>query len=151
MLTCNDTSDYCWPDFERRASDVVAKLYDAHPRVADLKIQSILLRYVDAVDFDYSRESAFDFWRDYLKVDLRFPENLFLETGVNRLPQRSAWQTTFRCENPRGQVQVSFATGQKHGQPAIIWETMVQSAGTDLPNMPEGFSAWLNSAAQDYK
>ena len=146
VLTCNETSDYCWPDFQKRACEAVLKLYDAHPKVADLKIESILLRYVDAVDFDYSKQNAFDFWRDNLKVDLRLPDNLFAETGVNRLPRSSAWQTMFRCENPRGQVQVSFATGQQHGQAAIVWETMVQSVGDDLPDMPDGFPRWLDSA-----
>lgn len=146
VLTFNETSKYVWADFEQRAQEVVRKLYEAHPKVADLKMQTVLLRYVDAVEFDCSRQNVFEFLKNHLKVALHLPENLFVETGVERLPLGSAWQTSFRCLNPPGRVQVSFATGQKNERPAILWETTVQSAGGDLPVMPDGFPAWLDSA-----
>jgi uncharacterized protein (TIGR04255 family) len=111
-----------------------------------LNIQSILLRYVDAVNFDHAQQNTFDFWREQLKVSVQLPNTLFSKTGVDSLPQNSALQTAFRCQNPRGQVRISFATGQKNDQPAIIWDTMVQSISDDLPNMPDGFSKWLDSA-----
>jgi uncharacterized protein (TIGR04255 family) len=122
------------------------KLYDAHPKVADLKMQSVLLRYIDAVEFDYSKQSAFDFLKDKLKVELRLPDNLFANTDVDRLPRSFAWQTTFRCRSPSGRVQVSFATGQQNDRPAILWETTVLSVGDDVPAMPDGFPGWLDSA-----
>lgn len=146
VLTLNETGKYIWSDFQQRTRDVVINLYAAHPKVADLHMHSILLRYIDAVEFDYSKQSVFDFLKNNLKVELRLPDNLFAETGVDRLPRSSAWQTMFRCQNPPGQVQVGFATGQKNSRPAILWETTVQSVGNDVPAMPGGFPAWLESA-----
>jgi len=146
VLTLNETAKYTWTDFERRAQEAIVALHDAHPKVADLKIQTILLRYIDAVEFDFSKEDAFDFLRNYLKVELRFPDGLFAYPGIDRLPRSSVWQTTFLCRNPPGRVGVSFATGQKADGRAILWETTVQSAGDDLPAMPDGFPKWLESA-----
>ena len=41
---------------------------------------------------------------------------------------------------------MSFATGRKEGEPAVLWETTVQSVGSDLPDMPDGFPAWVDAA-----
>lgn len=146
LLTFNETSKYSWPDFQQKANDTVVKLYDAHPKVADLKIESIMLRYIDAVEFDYTKQDAFLFLKDKLKVDLHLPDNLFVETSVDCLPKSSTWQSTFNCQNPIGRVQISFATGHKENRPAILWDTMVQSVGDDLPDMPKGFPTWIDSA-----
>ena len=29
---------------------------------------------------------------------------------------------------------------------AMVWETTVESAGDNLPKMPEGFASWINAA-----
>jgi uncharacterized protein (TIGR04255 family) len=146
VVTFNETSGYHWEDFQQRARDVVVKLFDAYPKVADLKVQSLLLRYIDAVEFDYLSRDVFEFWKEKLKVKAELPDSLFANTGVEKLPVRSSWQTMFRCTNPPGHVQVSFATGQSFDKPAIIWETTVRSAGSDLPAMPDGFPAWIDAA-----
>jgi uncharacterized protein (TIGR04255 family) len=36
--------------------------------------------------------------------------------------------------------------GQKDDQTAIIWDTSVQSAGDDVPPLPQGFSQWVDAA-----
>jgi uncharacterized protein (TIGR04255 family) len=147
ILTVNSTAEYTWEDvFRPRAVDVVARLYDAHPKRAELKITNLTLRYIDAVDFDYSQENAYDFLKDKLKVSVDLPTNLFDDTGVEKRPETFVWQSTFRCSNPKGRASIRFATGQKEGKPAIIWETMVQSSENDVPPMPSGFEAWIDDA-----
>jgi len=146
IFTLNETSKYVWPDFQRRAVEAVIKLYDAHPKVADLKIHSLILRYIDAVEFDFSKENVFDFLRKYLKVELRLPPSLFEDTQIDSMPCSSIWQTTFRCQQPRGRVHVGLATGQRNDRPAVLWETTVQSVDTNLPHMPDSFPEWLEGA-----
>ncbi len=146
VLTLNETEGYVWSDFERRATEVVVKLFDAHPSVADLSVDQLVLRYIDAVEFDYNSHDAFDFLRDKLKVELRFPPDLFAGTEVHPRPRTSTWQSTFRCDRPAGRVHVGFATGRKRDRPAILWETAVASAGGDVPAVPEGFPQWLAAA-----
>lgn len=146
ILTVNSTADYVWGDFRSRVVSAVARFNDAHPKVADLKVSSITLRYIDAVEFDHSNKSVYDFLKEKLKVSLALPANLFEETGIEKRPSTFTWHSTFACANPRGQVTIRFAAGQKEGKPAIIWETTVQSSDKDVPEMPTGFETWIDAA-----
>ncbi|MGA2619515.1 MAG: TIGR04255 family protein [Thermoguttaceae bacterium] len=146
VFTVNDTHGYTWTDFQQRAREAVVRLYDAHPSVAELRIQSLVLRYIDAVEYNYKEENAFAFLRDKMKLGVSLPDSLFQNTGVESRPQSFSWQAMFQCSKPPGAVHVSFATGQREDKPAILWETTVQSAGDDLPNMPDEFPGWFDAA-----
>ena len=146
VFTVNDTQHYTWTDFEQRAKVAVMRLYDAHPNVSELRIESLVLRYIDAVEYNDEDENAFDFLRDKLKVGINLPPSLFQDTAVESRPKSFSWQATFQCTKPSGSVRVSFASGQKEDQPAILWEITVQSAGDDLPAMPDGFGEWFDAA-----
>ena len=147
ILTVNSTAEYTWEEvFRPRAVEAVERLYEAHPKKNELKITSLTLRYIDAVDFDYSKENAYDFLKKMLKVSVELPTNLFDDSGVEKRPSMFAWHSTFECSNPKGQVTIRFATGQKDNRPAILWETMVQSVEGDVPPMPAGFETWIDAA-----
>jgi uncharacterized protein (TIGR04255 family) len=121
-------------------------LFEAHPSVADLRVRNVVLRYVDAVDFNYESEDVFAFLRDKLKVTLNLPCGLFRDTGVESSPRTLSWSATFQCSRPSGRVHLNFATGQKDGNPAILWETTIHTAAPDVPVMPDGFPKWLDAA-----
>ncbi len=146
VFTVNDTHRYTWTDFQQRAREAVVRLYDAHPSVAEFHVQSLVLRYIDAVEYNYKDENAFAFLRDKMKLGINLPDSLFQNTSVESRPQSFSWQAVFQCSKPPGTVHLSFATGQKEDTPAILWETTVQSAGDDLPNMPGGFPDWFDAA-----
>lgn len=146
IFTVNDTHRYTWTDFQRRANEAVKRLFDAHPSVSDLRIQSLVLRYIDAVEYNYQDENVFSFLQEKMRVGISLPDSLFQNTGVEHRPKSFAWQAHFKSSRPSGRVHVSFATGQKEDKPAILWETMVQSVGEDLPPMPDGFPAWFDAA-----
>lgn len=146
VFTVNDTHRYTWTDFQQRTKEAVVRLYDAYPNVAEFHIQSLVLRYIDAVEYNYRDENAFAFLSDKMKVGISLPDALFHSTGVGSRPRSFSWQATFECSKPPGSLHVSFATGQKEEEPAILWETTVQSVGDDLPNMPDGFPNWIDAA-----
>jgi uncharacterized protein (TIGR04255 family) len=146
VFTVNSAADYKWSDFQPRVLSAVEKFYDAHPKIGDLKITNLVLRYIDAVDFDYRTSNMFDFLRDKLKLGLSLPGNLFDGTCVESRPNTLTWQCSFKCERPRGIISVRFATGQKSNAPVLVWETTVESAGDDLPEVPRAFDRWLNAA-----
>jgi uncharacterized protein (TIGR04255 family) len=146
VLTVNSTSEYQWLDFRSRVLGGIAKLYDAHPRVGDLEITNLVLRYIDAVDFDYGVNNTFDFLREKLKLGVSLPPNLFNGTGVESRPNGLTWQCGFRCAKPQGLINIRFATGQRNNAPAVVWETTVESSCEDLPDVPQGFEEWLTAA-----
>ena len=146
VFSVNSTADYTWSDFRPRVLSAVSKLYDAHPKVNDLKVTNLILRYIDAVEFDFLTNSVFDFLRDKLKVNISLPTNLFEGTGVENRPNSLTVQNSFMCSKPKGIVNIRFATGQKASTPAVVWETTVESAGGDVPDMPAGFESWIDAA-----
>ncbi len=146
IFTVNSTSDYKWVDFRPRVLSAINKLYDAHPKVDDLNISNIILRYIDAVDFDYNKNNSFDFLKDNLKLNISLPKNLFKDTNIEEKPNSLTWQSSFRTKKPKGIINIRFATGKKKNIPAIIWETTVESIGDDSPEMPKDFEKWLDAA-----
>jgi len=146
ILTVNATADYTWNDFRSRAAKAFRLLYDAHPKASELKIVNITLRYIDAVEFDYSTANVYDFLKDKLKVNINLPANLFEKTGVQNRPDNFVWNSTFSCSDPKGVVMIRFASGQKEWKPAILWETTIQASDDEMPEMPAGFDAWFDAA-----
>ena len=145
IMTVNDTRKYTWTDFRARSIAAVKTLFGAHPKPDQLKVQSLDLRYLDAVELDYAKEDVFAFLAEKLKVKTSLPPDLFKGTGVNSTPGRFAWESSFHTTRPEGAMSVRFVTGQHQGKPALIWETVVHSE-QDLPALPEDFDGWIDSA-----
>lgn len=146
IFTINSAADYKWADFCPRALSAIKKLYDAHPKVDDLKINKLILRYIDLVDFDYRTNDIVEFMKENLKVNISLPENLFTRTSIGNKPTAFTWQSSYKCEKPNAIVNIRFATGQKDNKPALIWETTVESTGDNLPEMPKAFKYWIVAA-----
>ena len=146
IMTVNDTSGYTWRDFQARCGEAVSWLIDAHPNQSAFKIQDVTLRYVDAVPFNFETENIFKFLKDNMKITLALPDSLFTGTNVAPKPARFNWQASFAHKEPDGTVTIRFATGLKDGKPALIWETLVQSAGSQVSDLRTGFPKWLDGA-----
>jgi uncharacterized protein (TIGR04255 family) len=146
VFTVNSTADYKWEDFQPRVLSAIKKFYDAHPKIGDLKITNLILRYIDAVDFDWRTDNVLEFLRDKLKLRISLPDSLFEDTSVQRRPTAFTWQCSFKCEKPKGIINIRVATGQKDNTPVVVWETTVESAGDDLPELPGTFDRWLDAA-----
>jgi uncharacterized protein (TIGR04255 family) len=146
IFTFNSTADYKWEDFRQHVLSAIKKLYDAHPKAGDLKITNLILRYIDAVDFDYGSQNVFAFLKDKLKPSISLPPNLFEGTGVENQPKNFNWQSSFHCERPKGLIHIRFATGKHRNSPAVVWETTVESNGETVPKMPKEFDKWIDAA-----
>lgn len=146
IFTVNSTSDYNWPEFRERVLAAIAKFYEAYPKISDLTITNMILRYIDAVSFDYVKDNVYDFLRKYLKMGVSLPGNLFSATEVEAKPANFTWQSSFNCQNPKGLISIRFATAQKDNAPALVWETIVETSGSDLPSLSTNFHQWLDAA-----
>ncbi|MBM4049411.1 MAG: TIGR04255 family protein [Planctomycetes bacterium] len=146
IVTVNDTAGYTWTDFQKRCETAVRWLVDAHPSPSALKFQDVTLRYIDAVAFDYKAANLFDFLRDKMKTTFALPDSLFVGAEVASSPASFHWQASFEKKEPDGTVTIRFATGAREGQASLIWETLVQSTGAQVPSMPAEFPKWLESA-----
>lgn len=146
IVTLNDTDNYTWRDFSIRARYIVNSIYRAYPKPDELTVTSLVLRYIDADNHDYINEDSFDYLKDKMKVNIALPQQLLRKQGVQKLPKGLNFQVSFPTVKPRGAITLKLATGQHKGENSIVWETIVRSAGDDLPAIPENFNAWLSSA-----
>lgn len=148
ILTINETEKYSWSDFQMNAQNVFSKLFEAHPKSAELKITSLVLRYINAIEFDYAEKNIIKFLTEQLRTSISFPSNLFQVGSVTSNPSSLDCQTTFSSQNPAGVVIIRLATGHKNKVPALIWEIIFQTLQDDLPELPGSFAAWMTSAHQ---
>lgn len=146
IFTVNSTAEYKWPDFRRRVLSAIKKLYNAHPKINDLKINQLVLRYIDAIDFDYDAGNVFEFLKEKLKIDISVPDDLFKGNSIGNSPSGFTWQCSYKCEKPNGNVHMRFATGQREKTPALIWETTVESTGDGLPKTLRDYNGWIDAA-----
>lgn len=146
IMTLNDTHKYHWQDFRDRAIRLKRTLYEAHPKVTELAIENLTLRYIDAVEIDFRSTSVWEFLRDKLKVNISLAPVLFEGSGVDPVPRQFLSDQAFKSTRPKGTVQLRIATGQRNDKYSLIWETIFLSVGDDLPDMDSGFDRWLADA-----
>lgn len=146
ILTLNETARYQWGDYRERIAKLHEIFRDAHPKWNDITLENLTLRYIDAVEFDYQTSSIIEFLRENMKVGIEVPSNLFKDSDVKSQPLSLQTQLVYRCTDPAGVIQLKFATGQREGKSALIWETVFQSGREDLPNWREDFKDWLDQS-----
>ena len=146
VLTVNETEGYDWEDFRKRCEGAVVKLVDAYPAQDEMNAQEVVLRYIDAVDFNFSGDDVLKFLRDKMKTVLSLPDELFCDTPLVPTPSASNWQVSYPLRDPQGVLTLRFGTGHRNGTESLIWETLVTSKGAHVPKIPDLFLEWLDKA-----
>lgn len=145
IITINDTENYKWEDFEERILKVVSTFIDIYPNPQNLNINSISLRYINAIgDFNNS-DNMIQFLKEKMHTNVEFHEKLFENTGVRAEPLGFDFKTTFKSINPEGAVMLRFAKGEFEDVSKLVMETMVISIGEDIPNKDE-IQEWIKKA-----
>ena len=100
IITLNETQSYHWDDFKKRIADLIDTIFSIYPsNNSGLKPNGLLLRYINAIDFNFGENDIFAFFKDQLKTNITFHESLFHETGVKNQPYGFDFKFTF-CNAP---------------------------------------------------
>lgn len=143
VVTLNDTDSYVWDDFEQRIVKLLDALFDAYPDSKDnLKINGLLLRYIDAIDFNYENDDVLDFLKGKMKLTVDVHRGLFDNTGVTRKPLAMDLRFSYPSTKPKGAIHMRFGRGKRKDCDALIWETMIQSIGEEAPKTKEEIIQW---------
>lgn len=148
IITVNDTEGYLWEDFEKRIIQSINILFEAYPEPKNnLKFNSVLLRYIDAIAFDFEKENIFDFLKEQMKTSINLYPKLFEEgTGVKKQPLSIDLKVSFVSAKPKGAVHLRFVRGKMKESDALIWETIVQSTSEDVPEVQDEIVNWIKEA-----
>ncbi|HUT75246.1 MAG TPA: TIGR04255 family protein [Armatimonadota bacterium] len=146
VVTLNTTESYQWPGFRDRALALHPHIKESHTKPEALNVTSLVLRYIDAVEVDSEQMDMRDFLKRKLHIDVSAPDILFEGQPVENRLTDAIVQLSFPTTSPSGQVQLAISTGQKGGKPAVVWNTLLLSAGTDAQKGWEDFAGWLDAA-----
>lgn len=148
VITFNDTKDYVWEQFEKGISDTIKSFYEIHPDPAKILVKNLTLRYIDAIDFDYSKENIFDFLKDKMKINISLQPELFTDTCVEKIPSIFDWRFSFKCTKPKSIITIRFVrTKIQHGPgEKLAWETIVSTENVDLPQTISEILSWTSDA-----
>jgi uncharacterized protein (TIGR04255 family) len=146
IITLNDTENYKWSDFANRIDNLLSLVFTVHPELKNIEFLGLLLRYIDAYPFDFDKNDTFNFLNKKLKVKIGLPESLFIDSGVSKNPLGVDFHFTYPSTQPKGAFHLRFVRGEKNKRPALIWETVVQSIKTDVPNTKKEMQEWAEKS-----
>lgn len=147
IITVNDTERYIWEDFEKRVVKAIKALFEAYPESRDaLRVDRLLLRYIDAIAFDYATDDIFAFLDEQMKTKIGLYKKLFEGTAVEKVPSGLDLRFSFDSTEPKGRVRLRFVRGRVRESEALVWETMVESSSEDAPDVPSEIADWVRKA-----
>jgi len=147
IVTLNDTEEYLWKNFEEKIVYLLEALYGTYPDAeTNLTVSGLVLRYIDAVTFDFENDNVFKYLKEKFKTDINLYRKLFEDEKVKEFPTGLDLRFSFNSENPKGRINLRFARGKKKEADALIWETIVQSMPDDTPNNKDEIVSWTNDA-----
>ncbi|OGW12309.1 MAG: hypothetical protein A3G93_15450 [Nitrospinae bacterium RIFCSPLOWO2_12_FULL_45_22] len=147
IITLNETDGYEWDDFRSRSSHVLDTIFGVYPDAENnLKINTLILRYIDSIDFDYGKNDIFSFLKEKMKMDVELYERLFENSGVTKLPLGFDLRFSFPSTKPKGAMHLRFVRGKRKDMDSLLWETQVQSVGDDAPKVRDEIVTWIDEA-----
>lgn len=147
IVTLNDTEEYLWGNFKEKIVYLLETLYDTYPDAeTNLTVSGLVLRYIDAVPFDFENDDIFVYLKEKFKVDVNLYQKLFENEKVKAFPKGLDLKFSYDSEIPKGRMNLRFARGKKKEVDALIWETIVQSIPEETPNNKDEIVSWTNDA-----
>jgi uncharacterized protein (TIGR04255 family) len=109
-------------------------------------VNRIMLRYINIKEFDFEKSDVLEFLESKMRTTVRLPGELFGDGTVQAQPLGLRLNLTFPAADPKGVIDINMGAGRSGEQPALLWEFVVRSLGRDVPQLPDGFAAWLSGA-----
>ena len=146
VFTLNDTASYTWNDFRSRAIRGISALFGAYPNTESFEPESLLLRYINGIEFDFDSNDIFAFLESTMHSGISIHPLLGEVAEVDTSPLELDLKMSFGCREPDSVVTLWFSRGKKQGKDALIWQTLVKSGPDQVPELPSGLTDWLEGA-----
>lgn len=146
ILTLNDTEAYSWSDFRKRAQNLMKMMFDAHPDSKKLRIQSLLIRYLNGKKFNFEKNDPMAFLKK-LQCNVTMDEKFFTTFDAQNKMTNFNFIFEIPINHPKGRIITRYGKGILRGQPsAIVWEMGIVSEGNDAPKTAEGIIQWIDES-----
>lgn len=153
VATVNLIPPYSWKEFKDSVKYLVPHLIKSYggtvPTQPDyqLNVNSVLLRYINGIEWDWSTGNTLDYIEKYLHTDIKFPDKM-LKSNNSKNPSDVNMQIGFPVEDPKGQIILRFSTGTIGQSKGLVFELLFLSTGEDAPKLYniDEFLKWLDDA-----
>lgn len=148
IATLNYTESYHWEAFlpeARRLFRDVSNAYHISEEIMTPQFSGMLLRFINAVEFDYVQNDVTRFVSENLHIGIKLPSE------IETIPSKAGYPASFQFQVGRslgdktGLGTLRIVTGTREGKPALLWELMA-TTGSAVPQSEQEFADWLGSA-----
>jgi len=155
IATANFTSPYTWEEFRAKSLYLREKIIGAYTE-GELSVQNLILRYRNAIEFDYASSDLLDFLATRLNLSVQPPQHI--PGGIAKTSWPNEINASIIYDLTIGRGIIKFATGfqkpkgnasnQVVQKRVIIFELEIQSLNTDDRHWAseDAFNDWLTSA-----
>lgn len=145
IFSVNHAQNYNWNEFKKDIISAVEIFYSAHPQLKELFVNRLTVRYINAVNFDYSSNNIFEYLEKKMGTKIQLNTGLFEDSGLDQSPAGFNLGFSFKCTTPPSTVNLVFAKGKRLGKDALIWDTTVSSPVENSPLSIDDLTEWLES------
>ncbi len=151
VLTVNSTNDYKWEAFKPEICQIINIFFESHPQQTELILESISLRYINAVQVDLESVNICKFLSESLKINVDLEESLFNnddrgEIPLNPTPVDLKLNIMFESYEPKGVMNFKLTQGQINQNSSLIWDCEINSRSEHVPNLPDSAESWLEQS-----
>ncbi len=146
LLTLNNTSDYTWTGFLDQIKQLLDAFIDVYPDLKSLRLQNLVLRYINAIEFNFETDDIFVFLKEKMKMDIHLHQDLFESTEVENKSINLDLRFTFPARRPQGVVHLRFTRGMQNDTDALIWEIIFHSEDINTSPSKEDVITWADNA-----
>jgi uncharacterized protein (TIGR04255 family) len=147
VATVNYATGYTWPDFRETVLAFIPALRQAYESTGNTLVPtSVVLRYINTVEFNSAQDDALTFLGEQLHVQIRLPEAIVADERRNGMPGGVVMRVGLPLSKPRSVAALQVGTGKHLGVPSILWDLSVSSKDALAPTLSAQFEDWLTQA-----
>lgn len=147
IITVNQLGpDYQWTDLERRIEQAINALFEAHPKATNLKMDRLILRYIDSFPFNFKKKNILDYLDNGLKTSIALDDRLLSSIGISEAPSALDVKLLYKIKKDGAALSTRFASGKVRDKDSLIIETVVQQDGDKVPSNRDSIMRWFAEA-----
>lgn len=147
VASVNFSTSYTWTEFNNYAEMLRKHIIASYEKVPEAS--AFILRYRNAIDFDFANENLLDYLKNNLNLIFRWPDSIPGDSGLSTLPQ-IVFFAQFVLKDNMGNGRISIQTGTRKESDEEIKAIIIDiEVGTDNPPSlqdKKNYANWLNIA-----
>jgi|GEM_PF-5954812 len=140
------TKNYKWEDFEQRILEAFGFFVDSRKDVSELECKTLILRYLNSIDFDFEKDNLEKFFKENLGILIKNNDKI-VEKNMEPQPTAVDVRFNYKLLKMNGKFSLHFYRGKMEGieKEQLIWETTISSPNNKKINRDE-IAKWLADA-----